>query len=247
MPTQAQKFLHSLGDKKRSLTLKTRSGQIVKALPSVVICASQNPNTSKSDTGHKPEEATTSRMNKVPVGFIPLHRGKKPGDTNPNAPYSCEEALRIARKLDSLRDLTWDQNLEHNTFAQVWNERVNLEGQAQQITEEQDFDMKVILALLQFADKTRKYRDIAINNRAEASRQKIAHYAEGALTGRQLESCAYILNKYKHEEKVGPTADPVDAAKRILKTDYINFFEGEAINLVKADIDALKCEIRLAA
>ncbi|MFA6550665.1 MAG: AAA family ATPase, partial [Candidatus Gracilibacteria bacterium] len=43
MPRQAQIFLHSLLDEKRQITLKTSSGRIVKADPTVVICCSMNP------------------------------------------------------------------------------------------------------------------------------------------------------------------------------------------------------------
>ena len=106
MPEQAQIFLHALLDEKRSLTLKTSSGKVVKAEPTVLFASSMNagyPGT------FDPQMATRSRMVTLPIKYPPLHREKEAGDTNPNAPYSASEALKIARNVILLLMKLWKE------------------------------------------------------------------------------------------------------------------------------------------
>lgn len=90
MTEQAQIFLHALMDEKRTITLKTSSGKVVKADPSVLLIDSRNP---EYPGTFEPQFATKSRMVTLWMDYPPL---------KDNGNYDASEALRIARGVDSL-------------------------------------------------------------------------------------------------------------------------------------------------
>ena len=154
MPEQAQIFLHALMDEKRSLTLKTSSGKTIKAHASVLLAGSWNPDY----PGTFPIQfATRSRISEQEIGYPPLTRKADVGDQNPNAPYDASEALRIARGVDSLADLTYEASLERNEYVKMWDKYINgIDNGALEPTGTQKFDIDASLALVQFANNLRE-------------------------------------------------------------------------------------------
>lgn len=213
MPEQAQIFLHSLMDEKRSVTLKTESGRVVRADPSVLIASSMNPGYPGT---YDPQFATRSRMVSMEIGYPPLHGKPREGDANPNPPFSSAEALRIARDVESLADLTFDPSLERNTFVQMWDRYVNgSDTGAPEPTAVQKFDMDVILALVQFGEKL---REGFVATFEKTRRQKDLEVRQ-PLTGRELRRSAYTLGKMPAEDRV--SADPDNTARELLRRFFL--------------------------
>ena len=206
MPTEAQIVLHALMDEKRSLTLKTKSGEEVKALPSVLVIGSMNidyPGT------FDPQYATRSRMVPVEIDYPPLEREKEAGDPNPNPAISAAEPLRIARAVHSLADLTWEVDFKRNDFVKAWDKYVNgIENDAPELNSVQQFDIDVILALVKFGSKLRG-NFINIFEKTKEARNRSALPVDQPLTGRELRRCAYVLSKMPLEEKGTANADQV--------------------------------------
>ena len=218
MPEQAQIFLHALMDEKRSLTLKTSSGKEVRVLPTVLLAASENPDYPGT---FKPQFATRSRMVSLDIGYPSLTRKPEKGDANPNPLYDASEALRIARGVDSLADLTYEANLEHNEFVKMWDKYVNgLENGVPDPNSTQKFDIDTILTLVQFANKLRE--DFTkIFEKSREARQALP--VTQPLTGRELRRCAYDLSKMTPEEKA--TANSEEIARGLLKKYFLTHFD----------------------
>ena len=209
MPEQAQIFLHALMDEKRSITLKTSSGKVIRAHPSVLLVSSENPGYPGT---FEPQFATKSRRVSLEINYPPLTRKPEIGDSNPNSPYDVSEALRIARGIDSLADLTYEANLERNEFAKMWDKYVNgIENGAADPTGTQRFDIDTILALVQFANNLRD-NFIKIFEKTRDARNALP--VSQPITGRELRRCAYALSRMTPEEKA--TANPEVVARNLL-------------------------------
>lgn len=218
MPEQAQIFLHALMDEKRSLTLKTSSGKVIRALPSVLLASSMNPGYPGT---FDPQFATRSRMVSIEVGYPPLTRKPEAGDANPNAPYDVSEALRIARGVDSLSDLTYEASLERNEFVKMWDKYVNgIENGAPDSTGTQKFDIDASLALVQFANNLRE-NFIKIFEKSREARNALP--VTQPITGRELRRAAYALSKMTPEEKA--TANPEGVARDLLNKYFLTHID----------------------
>ena len=218
MPEQAQIFLHALMDEKRSLTLKTSSGKTIRALPNVLLVGSMNPNYPGT---FDPQFATRSRMVSLEIGYPPLTRKADAGDRNPNAPYDASEALRIARGVDSLADLTYEASLERNEYVKIWDKYINgIDNGAPEPTGTQKFDIDASLALVQFANNLRE-NFIKIFEKSREARNALP--VSQPITGRELRRAAYALSKMTPEEKV--TANPEGVARDLLNKYFLTHID----------------------
>ncbi len=218
MPEQAQIFLHALMDEKRTLTLKTSSGKAVKALPSVLLVSSMNPGYPGT---FAPQFATRSRMVSLEIGYPPSTRKPEAGDRNPNPVYDASEALRIARCVDSLSDLTYEASPERNEFVKMWDKYVNgIENGASDPTGSQKFDVDTALALVQFANNLRE-NFIKIFEKSRDARNALP--VTQPITGRELRRCAYALSKMTPAEKA--TANPEVVARSLLDTYFLTHID----------------------
>lgn len=218
MPEQAQIFLHGLLDEKRTLTLKTRSGKSVKADPSVLLACSRNPGYFGT---FEPQFATKSRFMSLDVEYPPLQREKEAGDPNPNPPYDASEALRIARGIDSLADLTIEATMERNEFVQMWDKYVNgIDNGAADPTPLQKFDIDVTVALLQYGSKLRRDFILQFEKSREARNALPVHQP---LTGREFRRCAYGLSQIAPEDKF--KGDPESTARALLGKFFLSHID----------------------
>ena len=218
MPEQAQIFLHALMDEKRSLTLKTSSGKTIRAHPTVLLVSSENPGYPGT---FEPQFATKSRRVSLEINYPPLTRKPEAGDRNPNPPYDASEALRIARGVDSLSDLTYEASLERNEFVKMWDRYVNgIENGASEPTGTQKFDVDTTLALVQFANNLRE-NFIKIFEKSRGARNALP--VSQPITGRELRRCAYDLSKMTPEEKA--TANPEVVARTLLDKYFLTHID----------------------
>jgi hypothetical protein len=89
----------------------------------------------------------------IQVGYPKLYRERDKDDKLPGEPYSASEALKIARSVESLKDLTLDPNMQRNEFVRIWDKQVNgVDNGAPELSLVQKFDLEVILALVQFGE-----------------------------------------------------------------------------------------------
>lgn len=217
MPEDTQIFLHSLLDEKRNITLKTESGKVIKADESVVFIASMNP----GYKGTSPIQiATRSRMVEMEIDYPPLLGKNKPGDTNSNAPYSPSEALRIARGVSSLGDLTLDEE----EFTKVWDHYVNLiDNGTAKLTPVQNYDLEVILALVQFSDKLRQE---FIKTFEKTGGQRTPTLPVNLpVTGREMRRAANALSMVPEQDKALQTVSPEARARALLDTYFLCHFD----------------------
>lgn len=218
MPEQAQIFLHALMDEKRSLTLKTSSGKTIRALPNVLLVGSMNPNYPGT---FDPQFATRSRMVSLEIGYPPLTRKPDSGDPNPILPYDASEALRIARGVDSLVDLTYEASLSRNEYVKMWDKYINgIDNGAPEPTGTQKFDIDVSLALVQFANILRE-NFIKIFEKSREARNALP--VSQPITGRELRRAAYALSKMTPEEKA--TANPEGVARDLLDKYFLTHID----------------------
>ncbi len=203
-----QIFLNALLAEPRSVSLKTSSGRIVKAHESVLIAASMNP----GYRGTNPlATSTRDRLDELPVGYAPLRQAADPDHPEPTDPFSASEALKIARVVNSLKDMSLSRNMERNEFVKAWNGEVNHIGEKSGLTQVQRFDMQVILGLVQFAEKLRKEYITGFEKSG-----KVLFVLTHPVTLRTLKSCANELNQIPDAEKtVGSNA--CDTAQTIMK------------------------------
>ena len=242
MPEQAQIFLHALMDEKRALTLKTSSGKVVKAHPSVLLASSMNPGYPGT---FDPQMATRSRMIALEVNYPPLHRQKDFTDTNPNPPYSVSEPLKIARSVDSLSEATMDPDMQRNPFVQWWDYYVNRIGENPNISATQEFDINVILALVQFAH-TLRLEFIQHFEKTRASRNKNALPVTQPITLREMLRCAYFLSQMTPEEKMAANSERV--AKDLIETFFLSQIDStEDRAKIKGAMDTWTSQRRLSA
>jgi|GEM_PF-1133715 len=217
MPEQAQIFLHALFDEKRAVTLKTSSGKTIKADPSVLFVSSMNPGYPGT---FDPQYATRSRMHTMQIDYPPLKKTTKEGDL-----YDASEALRIARSTRSLRDLTDDPDMETNEFVQVWNHDVNrLQNGAMELSPEQDFDLNVILGLVQFSAKLREAFSARFENRSDSAARKLMKElpVTQPLTLREMRRCAWNLGtQIPMSKKTDGSLTPEQVAKDLIHTYFL--------------------------
>ncbi|XOU94848.1 MAG: AAA family ATPase [Candidatus Kerfeldbacteria bacterium] len=218
MPEQAQIFLHALMDEKRSLTLKTSSGKTIKALSSVLLVGSMNPNYPGT---FDPQFATRSRMVSQEIGYPQMTREANPDDPNKRPMYDSSEALRIARGVDSLADLTFEASMDHNEFVKLWDQYVNgIDNGVDKPTLEQKFDIDTILTLVQFANKL---REDFIKNFEKGTSSRKALPVTQPITGRELRRCAYTLSRMTTEEKT--SSDPENTARELLEKYFLTHID----------------------
>ena len=212
----AQIFLHALTDAKRRITLKTSSGKVIKALDTVVLMASMNPQVKDPDPI---EPALRDRMVFMDVDYPPLYREKDPADPNPNSPIDASESLRIAREVKSLQNLTIEQNMDRNEFVRMWDKYVNgVDNGANSPSKTQEFDMNVILAIVQFANKLRE-NFVAFKSRNSQIANKALPVSLPA-TGRPLRDCAYALSSIPDEQKIA--GNPEAVARTLLERWFLS-------------------------
>ncbi len=216
MPEQAQIFLHALFDEKRAMTLKTSSGKVVQALPSVLFACSMNPNYPGT---FEPQFATKSRMVSMEIDYPPLNRKIKDGEPQGREePYNSSEALRIARGTESLVDFTYELNMDKNEFVKIWDKNVNgINNEAPNINKSQEFDLNVIKALIQFANKLRQ--DFK-KNFEKTSEKRDALPVFQPITLREMRRCAYALSKMPESEKINGDSDKI--ARDLLKNFFLS-------------------------
>ena len=241
MPEQAQIFLHALFDEKRALTLKTSSGKVVKADPSVLLISSMNPGYPGT---FDPQFATKSRMISLDIDYPPLFRERAAGDPNPNPAYNPSEALRIAREIDSLSEMTYEASMERNEFVRLWDHYINrVDNGAAEPTATQKFDLETIAALLQFGDMLRK--DFTLN--FEKSRDaRTALPVKQPLTGRELRRAAYALSQIPDAEKVN--GDPEKVARDLLDKFFLShIYEASDRDKIRTALRSKSFQRRIAA
>lgn len=213
MPEQAQIFLHSLFDEKRQITLKTSGGKIVKAHPSVIICASMNPGYPGTFT---PQFATRSRMIPIKIGYPEF---KKADGT-----YGTSEALRVARSIKSLEDLTIGADLKENEFVALWNDTINKNATNPLLTPERKFDIEVTFGLLTFGNKIREAFIKKMNKSAEIG---VDEFTIGQpFTMRELRRCAYVLSHMDASEKQD-ISKAEETAKNLIRRFYSSYIFDE--------------------
>lgn len=204
MPEQAQLFLHGLMDGKRSITLKTRSGTVIKAQPSVLLVASRNPSTYKGvfEVGM----ATTSRHVEMDVDYPPLYRQPDKNDRNRNQALDVSEALRIARSMDGFSRMAEESNMSKNQFTQMWELYVNgIDNGSPEPTEEQKFDLEVILGLTQFAAQLRQH--FMDRTGRDPDKKMAALPVNYPITARELRLCGNYLSEMTLAQKLDTTAE----------------------------------------
>jgi hypothetical protein len=222
MPEQAQIFLHSLLDEKRSLSLKTSSGQVIKAHPSVLLLDSRNPGYPGT---FDPQFATKSRMVSLEIAYPKLETDPKPGEQNKNPRFNASEPLRIARQVKSLSGMTYEPSMDRNGFVRQWDRVVNGDNNnAEELTGTQKFDLDTILALVQFSDRLRE--NFLIQYEGNSSAKRTALPVKQPITGREMRRCAYMLSQMTDEQKLG--ANPEETARNLLATYFISHLDSEA-------------------
>ena len=240
MPEQAQIFLHALFDEKRSMTLKTRSGETVRARKDVLFASSMNPGYPGT---FDPQMATRSRMVDLRVDYPALTREQDPGDTNPNKPYSVSEALKIARSVDSLLDMTLDADMKQNEFVLAWDYYVNGLGDDPQLSAAQKFDIEAILALCQFSNKLRE----SFIKKFEKTRDaKDALPVMQPITLREMRRCAWRLGKMSDEDRL--KTNPEAAARQLIQEYFVSHIDKLTDrNAIEAAMTAWGSRKRIAA
>ncbi len=222
MPEQAQIFLHALTDEKRALTLKTSSGKTIRADKTVLLASSRNPGYPGT---FEPQFATKSRMVSIQVDYPPLYREREPNDPNPNHPLSAAEALRVARQVDSLADLTYETNLQHNEFVKIWDRYVNgVANGAPDLNVVQKFDVEAILTMVEFAQKLREGFILKFEKRS-AAEIKGKLVVDQPLTGREMRRMAYFLSKMSPEEKA--TANPEAVTRSLIERFFLSHIDSQ--------------------
>jgi hypothetical protein len=214
MTNEAQLFLHSLFDGKRSMHPKTRPGQTIKAAPGVVFACSMNPDYPGTT---KLQAATLTRLQSMEVKYTPVTIPAEQGDKTRNDRYSPAEAWRIARKVRSLESLTMEQDPTKSPFVIAWNKEVNGVKPAQEVplTPEQRYDMEVIMALVQLSGKLREH---FVNQFSKETQiKKGALPLTHPITMRQLGVCAWALSRIPYDLKMKV---PFDQTARALIEEY---------------------------
>lgn len=242
MPEQAQIFLHALFDEKRSLTLKTSSGKVIRANPSVLFVSSMNPDYPGT---FDVQFATKSRMVDMEVNYPPLLREPAAGDANPNKPYNSSEALRIAREVSSLEDMTYEPIAERNDFIKAWDHTVNLiENGAPALNSTKQFDMRAILALVQFANKLREEFMKGFEDDDTGAALNALPVTQ-PITSRELRRCAKALSNIPAAEKA--TADYESVARDLLEKFFLaHIYSPSKREKVRAAMKTWTSPIRVA-
>ncbi len=153
---------------------------------------------------YDPQYATKSRLIEMHIPYPNLY--KNPDD--PSSGYSASEALKIARGVDSLMDFTLD-----DTFESIWDYEVNQIGEEQKLTQAQRFDLRVVLALVQFSNKLRE----EFIKEFEGDMDDHLPVTQ-PITLREMRNCAGFLSMMSDSEKTGSNWDEV--AKDLIKTFF---------------------------
>lgn len=222
MPEQAQIFLHTLTDEKRTITLKI-SGKTVRMADGVILMGSMNPEYRGTYT---PQEATRRRHAPIRVEYPPLYRPRKldaegrDTDPNPNPQISSAEAIRMGRSMESLLDFTLQGQPPNTLFEQIWDSYVNgipREG-LPELTQNQRFDLDAILAVVEFSDKLRQ-AFLLSSAKSTARRGKLV--VSQPIVGTDLGRIAWLLgSRMTPEEKA--KADPESVARKLIEKIFVN-------------------------
>lgn len=204
LPISAQIYLHSLLDAKRQITLKTSGSEVVKAHPDVLIFSSMNP---KYPGTNAPQPATRRRMIPIQVGF--------PEFRKEDGTYAASEALRVAASVKSLKDLTYNPDMDENEFVKLWDGYINRDSGNGSLTPERKFDLEVVFALLSFAVEIRKGFINQISNVGGLRTFKVSEL----FTPAHMRRCAYILGSMDPNQKQDP-----DKAEGVAKNLVRQFF-----------------------
>ncbi|MDO8649412.1 MAG: AAA family ATPase [Candidatus Peregrinibacteria bacterium] len=215
LPEDTQKFLNSLFDSKRSLTLKTKSGRVIKSQPDVLFTCSQNPS-----EGKQSHPSVLSRMVHIEVDYPPLYGKKKPGDTRSSPPFSPSEPLKIARMMRGFKDSTLEENMEKNPFVKHWDFYANGIGEDPNLPQAQQFDMQVTLCLVQLGNYLRtEFKKHTIEDDDSAVPVALP------VTLREMQSCGTELGSIPVEEKTRAGADPEKLAKLLMRRYFLMHFQ----------------------
>ncbi len=221
MPEQAQIFLHGLTDEKRTLTLKTSSGKSIRSDKTVILMGSMNPGYPGT---FNPQFATKSRMVGLEIDYPKLYRERDPNDPNPNPPLSAAEALRVARQVDSLADLTYEANPQHNDFVKIWDRHVNgIQNGAPDLTQTQRFDVEAILTMVEFAQKLREGFILKFEKARASAIPRGTLLVDQPITGREMRRMAYFLSKMSAEEKA--TANPEAVVRNLIERFFLSHID----------------------
>ena len=221
LPIPAQIYLHSLLDAKRQITLKTSGSEVVKAHPDVLIFSSMNP---KYPGTNDPQPATRRRMIPIQVGF--------PEFRKEDGTYAASEALRVAASVKSLKDLTYNPDMDENEFVKLWDGYINKGSGNGNLTPERKFDLEVIFALLSFAVEIRKGFINEISKVGGLNTFKVSEL----FTPAHMRRCAYILGSMDPSQKQDP-----DKAEGVAKNLVRQFFSQYIF--VKKEAEALESNL----
>ncbi|HTE48456.1 MAG TPA: AAA family ATPase [Candidatus Paceibacterota bacterium] len=244
MPIPAQIFLHSLADAKREMVLKSESGRIIKADPTVLIIASENPGYPETNA---PQFATESRFDILEVEYPPLLKDADASDPNKNEMITSSEARRIATSVSSLIDFTLEKNLKRSTFDDVWDSYINgLKNNTPELSAIQKFDLDVILFVVQYGNKLRNVFTNIFEHTLEGRKFAKDFPATQPITGREMRSCAYWLDSMPDEEKVKIGANPEKAAREFLEKSYLrHILDREGRRKIAADMEVFTSKKRV--
>lgn len=211
LPIQAQTYLHSLLDAKRQITLKTSGSEVVKAEEGVLIFGSMNPG--YPGTNH-PNPATRRRMMPIKVEFPEFKRK--------NNTYAPAEALRTARSVKSLQDLTYNPDMEENEFVKLWDDYINKGISNGKLTPERKFDLEVIFALITFGVQLREGFINKISKKAGSKTFTVSELFSPA----HIRRCAIMLSHMDSSKKQNP--DNAEAvAKDLIRQFYSQYIFDE--------------------
>ncbi len=222
MPEQAQIFLHSLLDEKRVLTLKTSSGKTIKADPSVLFMGSMNPGYPGT---FNPQIATRSRTYSLEIDYPPLEVAAQPSDPNKHPVKDASEALRIARSVKSLTAMTREMDMTRNKFIKAWDTEINSMRvvDTPNLTGEQQFDLNVVFALVDFSAKLREHFIATFENQPKIKSGAARINVTQPISLREMRRCADELSEMSVEEKQQRDADSV--AKDLITRFFAPHFD----------------------
>jgi len=138
-----------------------------------------------------------------------------PGFEKEDHTYDSSEALRIARSVKSLQELTYNPDMDENEFAKLWDNYINKGVSNGNMTPERKFDLEVIFALITFANQL---REGFINKISKKAGRKTFTISQ-PFTLREMRRCAYVLSHMDPKEKQNP-----DNAEKMAKDLVRKFF-----------------------
>jgi hypothetical protein len=195
-----------------------------------------------------PQFATRSRTVSIDVTYPPFLREPDKNDPNQKEkPINVSEALRIARGVASLQEMTYEMDLSRNGFVKLWDKYINtIDTGASAPTAEQKFDLDVILALMTFGNELREHFIATFESQKKTRSGAKPLEVRQPLTGREMRRCAYALSKMSASEKASKNAD--DVARQLLAKYFLTHLDdNEARSKIELHLINLFSKRRLAA